>query len=415
MNVYFILVIAIIIGEYVLECIVEYANLRALNKELPKEFEGYYDAARYRKSQEYVHENTVFGIVYNTFFTAATIVFIVAGGFNAVDHAVRDLVRGDLARGLLFAGIIMLTLHVARIPFSAYQTFVLEAKYGFNKTTVKTFFTDRMKKLVLGALIGGILFTAILACFTKLGRYAWLYCWAAVTVFEFFLLFIGPAVIMPLFNKFSPLEDGPLKEAITRYAARERFALQGIFTMDGSRRSTKSNAFFTGFGRYRRVALFDTLIARHTVEELVSILAHEIGHYKKRHIAKHFLFSICTTGMMFFILSFFVNNNALCAAFSMKHASLYATLFFFALLYAPIAMLFSTLHNFFSRKHEYEADRYAAHSYGNPGAFIDALKKLSVHNLSNLTPHPLKVFLHYSHPPVLQRILALKACNPTAR
>ncbi|HIJ21259.1 MAG TPA: M48 family metallopeptidase, partial [Deltaproteobacteria bacterium] len=233
------------------------------------------------------------------------------------------------------------------------------------------------------------------------------YCWIALTLFQLFLLFIAPVVIMPIFNKFVPLEEGELKTAIREYAEEQGFKMKGIFSMDGSKRSTKSNAFFTGFGRFRRIVLFDTLIEKHSVDELVSILAHEIGHYRKKHIFKSVLISILTTGLMFFILSLFINNKDLFAAFQMQETSIYASLFFFGFLYAPIETVVGILGNILSRRHEYEADAYAIKTTHKPQAMITALKKLSVDNLSNLTPHPLKVFLGYSHPPVLERIRAI--------
>ncbi|MCK4520032.1 MAG: M48 family metallopeptidase, partial [Candidatus Omnitrophica bacterium] len=238
---------------------------------------------------------------------------------------------------------------------------------------------------------------------------AWIFCWLGVTVFEFFLIFIAPIVIMPLFNKFIPLEEGELKDAVENYAQAQNFKLKGLFKMDGSRRSAKSNAFFTGFGKYRRIVLFDTLIKKHNTDELVSILAHEVGHYKKKHILKMMVISIFTNGLMFFILSFFINNPEIFAAFSVENFSIYASLLFFGFLYTPINLILSLGMSFLSRRHEYEADNYAVTTYKKPGAFILALKKLSVDNLSNLTPHPLKVFIAYSHPPVLERIKALKA------
>ncbi|MDD4183191.1 MAG: M48 family metallopeptidase, partial [Candidatus Omnitrophica bacterium] len=237
---------------------------------------------------------------------------------------------------------------------------------------------------------------------------AWVYCWIAVTGFQLFLLFIAPVVIMPLFNKYTPLENGELKSAIENYAKEQKFALAGVFKMDASRRSTKSNAFFTGFGKFRRIALFDTLIQKHTVDELVSVLAHEIGHYKKKHFVKGIILSVITTGIMFFILSFFINNQGLFGAFKMQSLSIYASLIFFGFLYSPINLFISIFSNIISRKHEYEADAFAITTYKKPESFIIALKKLTVDNLSNLTPHPLKVFLDYSHPPVLKRIEAIR-------
>ena len=222
-------------------------------------------------------------------------------------------------------------------------------------------------------------------------------------------MFVAPILIMPLFNKFIPLEEGDLKSTILDYAKKEQFSLKGLFTMDGSKRSTKSNAYFTGFGRFRRIVLFDTLIEKHTTQELLTIVAHEMGHYKKQHILKMVVMSILSSGMMFFLLSLFLNNPMLFEAFKMEHISIYASLIFFSFLYSPIESVLSIFGQVMSRKHEYEADAYAVDTTRLPLDFISGLKKLSVDNLSNLTPHPWKVFLEYSHPPVLERIKAIKA------
>ena len=302
----------------------------------------------------------------------------------------------------------MLLYQLINIPFSVFHTFVIEEKYGFNKTTVKTFILDIIKGIILGVVIGGIAFSAIVWFFIKARTMAWIYCWGALTLFGLFLRFIAPVVIMPIFNKFIPLEDGELKTTLKNYANEQNFKMKGVFKIDGSRRSTKSNAFFTGFGRFRRIALFDTLIEKHTTDELVSVLAHEIGHYKKKHIIKSMIMSIVTTGLMFYILSLFLNNEGLFNAFKMENISVYASLVFFGFLYTPINMIFSVIGSVISRRHEYEADRFALTTYKKPEASINALKKLSMDNLSNLTPHPLKVFLDYSHPPVLQRIKAIR-------
>ncbi len=298
----------------------------------------------------------------------------------------------------------MLSSNIIHVPLAVYHTFVLEEKYGFNRTTPATFITDILKSWVLTAVIGGIIFSVVLWFFYRTGSLAWVYCWGAVTSFQIFFMFVSPVVIMPLFNKFVPLKDSELKTAIESYAKSQNFKIKGVFTMDGSRRSSKSNAFFTGFGKFRRIVLFDTLIQKHTIEELVSILAHEIGHYKKKHIFKHLIISIFSSGVMFFILSFFINNRELFSAFQMEKTSVYASLLLFGLLYTPFEMAISIFSNMFSRKNEFEADEYAVSTCGKPEAMIMALKKLSVDNLSNLTPHPFKVFLSYSHPPVLERI-----------
>ena len=408
MNIYLIIILFIIIVDYFLDIVVDTLNVRHVTTDLPKEFEGYYDAEKYNKAQNYLKENTRFGIITDTITTPITLAFILLGGFNYVDQIARGFQFGPIPTGLVFAGMLMFASQVMSIPLSIYSTFVIEEKYGFNRTTVKTFILDILKSWLLTVIIGGIVLSLILWFFGKAGNLAWIYCWVAVVLFQIVLTFLAPVVIMPLFNKFYPLEDGELKTTIESYAKSQHFKMKGVFKMDASKRSTKSNAFFTGFGKFRRIVLFDTLIKKHTVDELVSILSHEMGHYKKKHILKSMLISIITTGLMFFILSLFINNQGLFSAFKMENTSIYASLIFFAFLYTPINTAISILGKILSRKYEYEADVYAVTTYRKPESMISALKKLTVDNLSNLTPHPLKVFLSYSHPPVLERIQSIR-------
>ncbi len=409
MNIYLIIILLIIASDFILGLVVDSLNMRNVSTVLPDEFAGWYDAERYRKSQDYLKENTRFRLLVDSITTPITVAFILLGGFNLVDLAARSFGLGSIPTGLIFAGMLMLASQLISIPPSIYSTFVIEEKYGFNRTTPKTFILDILKGWLLTLVIGGAIFSCILWFFEQTGAFAWIYCWLAVVIFQLIITYLAPVVILPLFNKFYPLEDGELKEAILRYAREQHFALKGVFVMDASRRSAKSNAFFIGFGKYRRIVLYDTLVKKHTVDELVSILAHEMGHYKKRHILKSLILSILTTGLMFFILSRFINNPALFSAFKMEHLSIYASLFFFGFLYTPISLILSIAGKMLSRKYEFESDAYAAQTYKRPAAMIAALKKLTVDNLSNLTPHPVKVFLSYSHPPVLQRIRALKA------
>ena len=408
MNFFLALILVIIIGNYILDVLVETLNVRHISTVLPQEFEGFYDAHKYKKSQEYLRETTRFGIMVDSITTPLTIAFILFGGFNFVDQIARGFKLNAIITGLIFAGILLFASQLLSIPFSIYSTFVIEEKYGFNRTTPKTFILDILKGWALTLILGGIIFSIILWFFDKAGSLAWVYCWMTVVLFQIVVTFFAPIIILPLFNKFFPLEDGQLKTAIEQYAQSQKFKLKGIFKMDASKRSTKSNAFFTGFGKYRRIVLFDTLTENQTLEELLSILAHEMGHYKKKHILKSILLSIATTGLMFFILSLFLRNEGLFAAFKMEHISIYASLLFFGFLYTPISMIISMGTNILSRKHEYQADAFAAETYRQPHAMISALKKLTVDNLSNLTPHPLKVFLSYSHPPVLERIQKLR-------
>jgi STE24 endopeptidase len=412
---YFYLVVGFLLLNYFVHLVVDILNINVLSTALPDEFKDHYDSERYLKSQSYLKENTIFGIIHSSIILLILLFAIAAGLFNTLDVWARTIAEGEILRGLVFMGSFYFIFQIIDIPFSIYHTFVIEEKYGFNKTKPKTFIADLLKSWLLTVLIASGVLALIFWFFLKTASLAWVLCWLAVVLVQIFLVFIAPVVIMPLFNKFIPIEAGGLKTAIQEYAKSQSFKLQGIFTMDGSRRSAKSNAFFTGFGKYRRIVLYDTLIAKHTIGELVSVLAHEVGHYKKKHIVKNIVVSVLTSGLMFFILSIFINNTGLFAAFSMQHLSIYASLLFFSFLYTPINMLLSIVSSVMSRKHEYEADRFAVSTYQHSHDFIEALKKLTVDNLSNLTPHPLKVFLEYSHPPVLKRIEAIRDFCKTPR
>lgn len=408
MNGYLIFIVGVIVVHYLLDVTVSALNLRSLDPDLPEEFAGVYDDTKYRKSQKYIRVTTRFSLVQTTIITFLTVVFIVCGGFNLLDTLARSFAFSPLFTGLLFVGILALLSSAVNLPFSLYSTFVIEQRFGFNTTTPMTYLLDMIKALLLSVLLGAPLLGFILWFFETSGQWAWLYCWVAVVAFIVIVQFLAPVVIMPLFNKFIPLEEGELKEAVTDYARRQKFALQGIYTMDGSKRSTRLNAFFTGFGKYRRIVFFDTLLEKVTTSELVAILAHEMGHFKKKHIMIMMAASILQTGIMFYILSFFIENEHLFAAFQMEHLSIYASLVFFGFLYSPLSTILSIFFHVASRRHEYEADAFAVTTTSDKESLISGLKKLSVSNLSNLTPHPLHVFLHYSHPPILRRIQALR-------
>ncbi|MDX1639306.1 MAG: M48 family metallopeptidase [Balneolaceae bacterium] len=409
MNIYGIVILAALIVDYVLNLVADLYNLRALETGLPDEFEDVFDEETYRRSQEYTKVNTKFGIISSSFGLLLILVFWFAGGFNWLDQIVRGWELGLIWTGLAYIGLLLLAKGILSLPFSIYSTFVIEERFGFNKTTPKTFVLDMLKGLGLGILLGGPLLAGILAFFTYFETYGWLYAWGAVTLFTLFVQFVAPTWIMPLFNKFEPLEDGELRRKIEEMADRINFPLKGIYVMDGSRRSSKSNAFFTGFGKNKRIALYDTLIDKHTDDELVAVLAHEIGHYKKKHIIKNMAISILHTGVLFLLLSIFLNARGLYEAFYMEQISVYTGLVFFGMLYAPIDMILSVIMQVVSRKHEFEADRFAADTIQQPESMVRALKKLSKDNLSNLTPHPVYVFLNYSHPPVLKRIEAIRS------
>jgi len=379
-----------------------------LNEKLPEAFAGVYDKNQYQKSQAYLRENTRFGWIAGTFNTMVILAFWFLKGFPYLDHWVRSLGLGPVLSGLVYMGILLLFKAVLSLPFHVYGTFVIEEKFGFNRTTPKTFVLDMLKGLGLTIMLGGPLLAGILAFFQYAGGNAWWYCWIAVSLFMLGVQYIAPTWIMPLFNKFTPLLEGELREAIFNYARSIRFSLENIFVMDGSRRSSKSNAFFTGFGKHKRIVLFDTLIDRHSTQALLAVLAHEMGHYKKRHILQMTLMGIAQTGLLFFLLSFFVSFQGLFDAFYMGQKSVYAGMIFFGMLYAPLEFFIGIFMQMLSRKNEYDADRFAVETTREATAMIDALKRLSVDNLSNLTPHPFYVFLNYSHPPVLKRIEAIR-------
>jgi STE24 endopeptidase len=413
MNIIGIIILLALLLDLIFNAVADYLNLKTLRPELPEEFRGLYDEARYRRSQDYLKVNTRFGWVVSSLNLVVLFAFWFGAGFQLLDKWVRSLHLGPVPSGMAFIGTLALLAGIVSLPFSIYTTFVIEERFGFNQTTWSTFVKDKLKALALALLLGAPLLAGVLTFFEYAGSSAWLYCWMAVTLYMLVVQFVAPTWIMPLFNRFSPLEEGPLRQAIFSYGRSIDFPLDNIYVMDGSRRSSKSNAFFTGFGRHKRIVLFDTLIERHTVEELVAVLAHEMGHYKKKHILKSLLLGVAQSGLMFFLLSFFISEPALFEAFYIHQPSVYAGLVFFTLLYAPLDFVTGIFMQLFSRKNEFEADRFAADTTSVPNAMATALRKLAVHNLTNLTPHPFYVFLNYSHPPVIERLRAI--ANRAAR
>lgn len=410
-NQFYWLIIIALVGNFLITSWADWLNLKALDPQLPDDFADVYEAAAYAKSQRYTREKTRFGLVASGIDLVLLLIFWQAGGFNWLDFVVRGLGFGPVVNGLIYLGGLFVVKTLLSIPFSLYETFVLEEKYGFNRTTLRTFVLDMAKGVLLAAILGGPLVATLLFFFEWAGGAAWLYGWVLTTAFIVIVQFVAPTWIMPLFNTFTPLADGELRERIMNYARSVGFSLENVFVIDGSKRSSKSNAFFTGFGRHKRIALFDTLIARHSVPELVGILAHEIGHYKKHHIVQGMVISIAHLGVMLYLLSLSLGSQGLFDAFGMSHRSVYGGLVFFGLLLTPLELALSLLMNRLSRKNEFEADRFASQTTGSGEDLVLALKKLSVHNLANLTPHPFYVTLHYSHPPLLARIAAIRREN----
>ncbi|RJQ36231.1 MAG: M48 family peptidase [Dehalococcoidia bacterium] len=408
LNPFFFIILIALLVEYALDIAASLLNLKALRYELPLELGGLYPPDEYRRSQEYTRTNIRFHLLIVTLGLVVLLVFWFSGGFNFLDVVVRSWGFSPIVNGVFYIGMLLLGYSLLTLSFGIYEIFVIEQRFGFNRTSRRTFILDRLKGLGLVILLGVPLLAAILALFQYAGNFAWLYGWATVTVVSLVLQFIAPTLIMPLFNKFTPLEEGELREAILGYAHSVNFPVKNVFVIDGSRRSSKSNAFFTGFGANKRIALFDTLIKNHTVAEMVAVLAHEIGHYKKKHVLKGTAIGILHTGLLFFLLSVFLRSPGLYQAFGMQEPSIYSGLLFFGLLYTPLEMLISLGTGALSRMHEREADRFAAETIPDRERMIDALKKLSTGNLSNLIPHPFYVFLNYSHPPLLERIKEIK-------
>jgi STE24 endopeptidase len=394
----------ILIIPFAVETLADVLNVRNISIKIPDELKKFYNKTKFKKSQAYLKANTKLSILESTLSLLALIIFILLGGFNSADQYATGAAQNIIIRGLIFVGILTFLSYFLSLPFSVYSTFIIESKFGFNKTTPKTFVLDEIKSLALTIVIGIPILAAVILFFLRLGSIAWLVAWALITTVQLILMFIAPVLIMPLFNKFTPLSDGDLKDKINKFADNQNFKLEGIYTMDGSKRSTKANAYFTGFGKYKRIVLFDTLVKKHTDDELVSVLAHEIGHYKKGHIIKLLAISTIITGASLYIFSLLINNPLLFAMFQTQNPSVYASLVFFGIIFTPIFQIISAATNLLSRKFEYQADEYAVKTYRNPKAFTNALKKLSVNTLSNPTPHKLKVILDYSHPPILERI-----------
>ena len=408
-NLYALVVGGALVVDFLLGLVADGLNLRALRSELPDALRGVYTPEEFRRSQDYTRVRTRFGRIESMFHLAIFVGFWLLGGFGWLDGWTRSLGLGTVVTGLVFVSALVVAKSILGSPFRIYSTFVIEERFGFNRTTWKTFLLDAVKGALLGALLGLPILAAVLWFFDRAGSLAWLYCWLALSTFTLALNAVFPTWILPLFNRFEPLEEGELRSALSDYARSVGFALSGLFVIDGSRRSSRANAFFAGFGRNKRVALFDTLVESHTVPELVAVMAHEVGHYKRGHIIKGLVLSVVNSGVVFYLLSIFLAHQGLFAAFGVAEPSVHAGLVFFGMLYAPIEMALSLGINALLRRHEFEADRFAVDTTGEPRAMVTALEKLSADNLSNPTPHPFYVALHYSHPPLLQRLAAIEA------
>ena len=403
----FYILIGIIIVKFLFDSYIDALNAKHFNDVIPKELEGIYNEDEYLKSQNYKKTNYRFSILTSTFSILTTLLFFMFDGFAIVDNMAKSITSNSLLITLIFFGIILFASDILNTPFSYYKTFVIEEKFGFNKTTKKLFIIDKLKGWFMLAIIGGGILALITWFYQLTTHNFWLYAWALVTAFSIFMNMFYSKLIVPLFNKQSPLEDGDLKIAIEGFAKKIGFKLDNIFVIDGSKRSTKANAYFSGFGSQKRITLYDTLIKDLTTDEIVAVLAHEVGHYKKKHIVYNLVLSILLTGLTLYILSLFVGSTLLSQALGVQIPSFHIGLIAFGVLYSPISEITNLFMNALSRKFEYQADDYAKQNFG-AAPLITSLKKLSKNSLSNLTPNALYVKIHYSHPTLLQRILNLK-------
>jgi STE24 endopeptidase len=406
-NAWFYIILVILVADFAIERWLDFLNGKKRTAELPEELRDVYDADQYKKSQNYKKVNDRFSLITHTFSFLLIIGMLIFGGFNLVDRWARSITENPILVALIFFGILAFASEILNIPFSVYDTFVIEEKFGFNKTTPRIFVTDKIKGWILTAAIGGGLLSLIIWFYGQTNTTFWIYAWMMVTAFSIFMTMFYSTLIVPIFNKQTPLEEGELRDEIQNFSDRTGFKLANIFVIDGSRRSTKSNAYFSGLGTKKRIVLFDTLIRDLSIPEIVSVLAHEIGHYKKKHTLIGIFTGIIQTGITLFIFSLFVNNPQLSAALGSDKPSFHLGLVAFGILYSPISMIIGLFMNHYSRKHEYTADRFAKENF-NGESLILALKKLTSKNLINLTPHPFYVFFHYSHPTLLQRIRALR-------
>jgi STE24 endopeptidase len=406
-SVILIIILCIVIVSYVFDQLLDYINLKAQRTDIPKEIEAFYEKEKYLKSLAYHRELTHFSFLTSGFSFLLSILMLYFAGFGLVDSWLRPFISNEILLALSFFGVLMLASDILTIPFQWYTTFVIEEKYGFNKTTLKIFITDKLKGYALGAVIGGALLTALLYLVQTIGPNFWIWFSILAAVFILFVNMFYTTLILPLFNKLTPLQDGELKTAIEAFAIKVNFPLDNIFIIDGSKRSKKANAFFSGIGKKKKIVLYDTLIANHTTEELVAVLAHEVGHFKKKHIILGYVLSVVQIIFTLFVLSLMIFNEKVSLALGGGQLAIHLNLLAFGILFSPISGITGLFMHLLSRKNEFEADAFAKETFDGI-ALSNALKKLSVDNLSDLYPHPAYVFFHYSHPPLLKRLRALK-------
>ena len=406
-NIIFYLILIIPVSGFIIERYLDHLNAKMWSVTLPEKLKGICDEEEYKKTQLYQKDNNRLSLLSSSFNLVLILVVIIFGGFALIDSLAREFTVNMVIISLIFFGIIGFSSDLINIPFSCYDTFVIEKKYGFNTMTIRTFITDHIKSWFIAILVGIPVLGLITWFYYKTGKNFWIYAWSLITVFSVFINLFYSELIVPLFNKQTPLQEGPLRTQIEEFAQKTGFILKNIYIIDGSKRSTKANAYFSGFGPKKRIVLYDTLSKELTDTEIVAVLAHEIGHYKKKHVLLNLIFSVLLTGLMLFLFSLVVNSPGLSIALGSQNTSFHLGLIVFGILYSPLSLLIGMLTNYISRRNEFAADRFVKDNF-KPEILAEALKKLSVKNLSNMMPHPVYVFFHYSHPPLLSRLEKLE-------
>jgi STE24 endopeptidase len=402
----FIIIIVILVLDFGLERYLAFLNIKESGKKLPALLSDIYDPEKYAKQQDYFRTNSRFGMLTSSFSFLITLLMFALGGFAWLDGLVQQYVQHPVLTPIVFFAILFIGNDIIGIPFDWYDTFVIEERFGFNKVTPKIFILDKLKGYAMTIILGGGLLYLIIWIYTLTPTYFWLLAWAVVTAFSLFMTMFYSQIIVPLFNKQTPLGEGELRTEIEKFAAKTGFNLDNIFVIDGSKRSTKANAYFSGLGAKKRIVLYDTLMDKMTTDEIVAVLAHEVGHYKHKHTLINFLISMPTTLLLFLAFGLILQSNELAQALGGTEASFHLNALAFSILYSPFSMVLDIVTNVLSRKFEYQADAYAA-SHGYAPQLESGLKKLTATSLGNLMPHPLYVFFHYSHPTLYQRMSKL--------
>jgi len=402
----FNILIVITIAGFVFDQWISFLNTTTRSNKLPEALKGFYDEETYSKQQDYESVNYRFGLISDGFSFVVILLMLFLGGFAWVNSFVTAITDSAILQAILFFGILVFASDLLSIPLDVYHTFVIEERFGFNKTTPATYVFDKLKGWLLGAVIGGGILSLIIFIYEKSGSWFWVLAWISISIVTLFISYFYTTLLVPVFNKLTPLPAGELRDSIEKVATLAGFSLKDISIMDGSKRSSRGNAYFSGFGRKKSIVLYDTLVNEHSVDELTAVLAHEIGHYKKKHVLKGLVTGVMQTGVLLFVLSLLLKSSLPSLALGASVASFHMSVIAFGILYSPVSTILGILFNSVSRKHEYEADKFAVR-FSQPGALQEALKRLSVKNLSNLTPHPWYVFIHYSHPTLLQRLEAI--------